>query len=311
MIEVFARHRVAANLLMVMMILLGLWAIRMMPSQLDPPASFPLVYVDVQWLGAGAEDVETLVTIPIEQQLRTIDRVHEVRSRTDNGSASILVEFDYDADMTVGMDQVKQRVANVRNLPATIEPPVIGRVIDREPVAVLQVTGRGEVAELIPLVRGFERELMHRGIEGVRYDGLPKEEIALLTPAQRLRELGMTLDELAAGIARASRDIPAGTVGSGQGSRQLRSLDQQRDPYGFENLLVDAGDRLVRLGDLAEVERRAQRGQPSVTRDGQPAVEMLLWRATEADAYLADQIVDTWLDEVQPTLPEGVQIRLV
>ncbi len=311
MIEVFARHRVAANLLMVMMILLGLWAIRMMPSQLDPPASFPLVYVDVQWLGAGAEDVETLVTIPIEQQLRTIDRVHEVRSRTDNGSASILVEFDYDADMTVGMDQVKQRVANVRNLPATIEPPVIGRVIDREPVAVLQVTGRGEVAELIPLVRGFERELMRRGIEGVRYDGLPKEEIALLTPAQRLRELGMTLDELAAGIARASRDIPAGTVGSGQGSRQLRSLDQQRDPYGFENLLVDAGDRLVRLGDLAEVERRAQRGQPSVTRDGQPAVEMLLWRATEADAYLADQIVDTWLDEVQPTLPEGVQIRLV
>ncbi|MEQ8858719.1 MAG: efflux RND transporter permease subunit [Pseudomonadales bacterium] len=311
MIDIFARHRVAANLLMVMMILIGLWAIRVMPSQLDPPATFPVVYVDVPWRGAGAEDMETLVTVPIEQQLRTIDGVHEVRSRTEIGNASIWVEFDYDADMTLGLDQVKQRVANVRNLPAGIEPPVVGRAIDREPVAVLQVTGPGAVGELIPIVRGFERELMRRGIEGVRYDGLPKEEIALLTPARRLHELGMTLDELAAGVARASRDVPAGTVGSGQGSRQLRSIDQKRDPYAFEALLVESGDRLVRLGDLADVERRPQRGQPLVTRDGQAAIEMVLWRATAADAYRADQVVDEWLEEVRPTLPDGVQVRLV
>jgi len=311
LIETFTRHRVAANLLMVMMILIGLWTIRVMPSQLDPPADFPMVFVEVAWQGASAEDVESLVTVPIEQQLRTVDGVREIGSRTSNGFAHVRVEFDYDADVSVGLDQVKQRVANVRNLPPEIEPPVVSRFIDREPIAVLQVTGRGEVAELIPLVRGFERELMRRGVEGVRYDGLPREEIAIEVPGRRLRELGMTLDELAAEIARASRDVPAGSVGSGQGTRQLRSLDQQRDPYGFERMLVETDASLVRLGDLAEIERRPQRGQPIVSRQGQPAIEMILWRATEADAYHADQVVDRWLEDVRPTLPEGVDVRLV
>jgi len=302
---------VAANLLMVMMILIGLWTIRVMPSQLDPPADFLVVYVEVAWRGASAEDVEKLVTVPIEQQLRTVDGVREINSRTGNGATAIYVEFDYDADMSVGMDQVKQRVANVRNLPAGIEPPVVGRFVDREPIAVLQVRGEGDVAELIPLVREFERELMQRGIEGVRYDGLPKEEIALEVPGRRLRELGMTLDELAAAIARASRDVPAGTVGSGQGTRQLRSLEQKRAPHDFERMLLESNEQLVRLGDLAEIERRPQRGQPIVTQQGRPVIEMLLWRATEDDAYAADKLVDAWLEEIRPTLPAGVSVTLV
>ncbi|HEX7038030.1 MAG TPA: efflux RND transporter permease subunit [Pseudomonadales bacterium] len=311
MIDVFARHRVAGNLLMVMMILIGLWAIRVMPSQLDPPADFPIVYVDVEWIGASAEDVEALVTIPIEQQLRSVNGVREITSRTDNGFASIRVEFEYDADMTIGLDQVKQRVANIRNLPPDIEPPQVTRYIDLEPISVLQVSGGRDVAELIPLVRSFERQLMARGIEGVRYDGLPREEIALQIGGQRLQQLGLTLDELATEVARVSRDVPAGTVGIGQGSRQLRSLDQQRSAHGFEQLLIRSGDQLIRLGDVAQVERRAQRGQPIVTKNGRPAIEMVLWRSTEADAYHADQVVDEWLAEVRPTLPEGVEVTVM
>ena len=61
----FATHRVAANLAMIMMILVGIWAIRVMPSQLDPPMHFPMVFVEVTWIGASAEDLETLVTTPI------------------------------------------------------------------------------------------------------------------------------------------------------------------------------------------------------------------------------------------------------
>ena len=296
---------------MVMMILIGLWAVRVMPSQLDPPADFPIVFVDVQWIGASAEDVATLVTIPIEQQLRGVNAVHEITSRTDNGATSIQVMFEYDAEMTIALDQVKQRVANIRNLPPGIEPPQIKRFIDLEPVAVLQVTGNAEVSELIPVVRGFERELMSRGIEGIRYDGLPNEEIALLIGGRRLEELRLTLDELAAALARASRDVPAGTVGSGQGSRQLRSLDQRRDAYAFEQLLLESGDQVIRLGDVAEVVRRPQRGQPIVTQNGRPAIEMLLWRSTEADAYHADRVVDEWLREIRPTLPDGFEVKIV
>jgi len=311
LIEKFANHRVAANLVMIMMILVGFWAIRVMPSSLDPPQSYPMVYVEVQWIGASAEDLETLVTTPIEQQLRTLNELKEISSRTSNGYTFINARFNYDADMTMALDQVKQRVDNIRNLPAAIEPPRVRRSIDLEPIVSLQITGPGAVGELIPLVRTFEKHLLERGIEGIQYDGLPLEEIALLVGGQRLQAMSFTLDELAREVARVSQNVPAGSVGRGQGSRALRSLDQRRDPLAFERLLIQSGDQVIRLGDIAEVVRRPQRGQPIVTKNGQPSIEMTLWRSTAADAYLAHQIVDNWLPEARANLPAGVEINVL
>ena len=76
---------------MIMMILVGIWAIRVMPSQLDPPMHFPMVFVEVTWIGASAEDLETLVTTPIEQQLRTLSDLKEINSSTRNGHTFINV----------------------------------------------------------------------------------------------------------------------------------------------------------------------------------------------------------------------------
>ncbi|MDH3645138.1 MAG: efflux RND transporter permease subunit, partial [Gammaproteobacteria bacterium] len=296
---------------MIMMTLAGIWAIRSMPAQLDPPANFPMVFVEIQWIGASAEDIESLVTSPIEQQLRTLNELNELSSRTDNGFVSIWVQFNHGTDMTIALDQVKQRVANIRNLPPDIEPPIISRFIDMEPIASLLLTSPGGISELIPLAREMERDLMARGVEGVQYDGLPTEEIALLVGGQRLQELNLTLDDLAREVAKVSRNVPAGTVGSGQGSRQLRSLDQRRDPLSFEQLHIQSGDQIIRLGDIADVVRRPQRGQPIVTSDGRAAIELMLLRSTEADAYHADQMLEKWLVNVQPTLPSGVEIEKV
>ena len=311
LIKLFAQHRVASNLTMIMMTLAGFWAIRTMPSSLDPPMHLPVVFIEIQWLGASAEDIEKLITTPIEQQLRTTNDLRTLESSTRNGSVSITAQFEYDADMTMALDQVKQRVANIRNLPAGIEPPVISRRIDLEPIANLLVTGPGDVSELIPLVRSMEKDLLSRGIEGIFYDGLPKEEIALLIGGKRLVELRLTLEELAREVSRVSQDVPAGSVGSGQGSRQLRSLDQRRDPLSFEALQIRSNDQLIRLGDIADVVRRPQRGQPIVTNNGRPAIKMILWRSAEADAYIADQILDDWIAEVSPTLPPGVELTVL
>ncbi len=309
MIEKFATHRVAANLVMIMMVLAGVWAVRSMPTMLDPPSNFPIVIIEITWVGAAAEDIETLVTTPIEQQLRTIADIHELTSRTTNGHTHIQAIFNYDANMTLALDQVKQRVTNIRNLPPEIEPPIIRRPIDIEPITVLLLSGEGELSELFPLARAMEKELLRRGIEGVAFDGFPTEELALLVPGTRLQELGMTLDEVAGEVARVSQNTPAGVVGRSQGSRQLRSLDQRRDSLAFEQLQLESNGQLIRLKDFAEVVRRPQRGEPIMTADGKPAIEMMLWRNTSADAYAAERLVKNWLAQVQPTLPSGVEIK--
>ncbi len=306
----FAKHRVAANLAMIMMTLAGIWAIRVMPTQLDPPMHSPQVFVEVAWVGASAEDLETLVTTPIEQQLRTVADLKEIQSSTRNGHTFINVRFDYDADIAMAFEQVKQRVANIRNLPVGIEPPIVRRPVDTEPVLELLVTGPDHISSLIPLVRSFEKDLLNRGIGGIWYDGLPVEEIALLVGGEDLQAMGYTLDELAAEVARVSQNLPAGTVGSGQASRQLRGLDQRRDPLSFEQLHLRSADQVIRLGDIADVVRRPQRGQPIVTNDGRPTISMFLWRATDADAYQAHRTAMNWLEETRPNLPDGVTITV-
>jgi multidrug efflux pump subunit AcrB len=175
----------------------------------------------------------------------------------------------------------------------------------------VQLTGGGAISELIPLARSLEQELLSAGIEGIRYRGLPAEEIALQLDSRDLQALGMTLDELAAEVARVSQNVPAGSVGSGQGARALRSLDQRRDARSFEALPIQSGERVVALGDIAQIERRPQRGQPYITRQNQPVIEMNLWRSTDADAYRANRIVDTWLPQAQARLPDGVTLHLV
>ncbi len=294
---------------MINMTLLGLWTLRAMSTQLDPPSQFPLVFVEITWRGASAEDVEALIANPVEQQLRTLPNLKELTSRSEEGYMRVHAVFDYGTDLTDALDQVKQRVGSIRNLPEEAEPPLVHRLIDQEPVSSVIVSGEGDIQELIPLVRTFERDLYARGIDQIEFDGLPSLEIALQVRSRQLQQLNLSLNDLATQIAATSANVPAGTVGMGQGSHTLRALEQARDTEGFNELPIETADGITELGTIAEIEKRPERGQPVVTTDGKSAIEMILLRRTDADAALADRIVETWLDEVQPTLPAGVTVE--
>ena len=293
---------------MVVMILAGIWAINTIPAQLDPPKPATSIAIEIIWPGAGAEDVAELLTTPIENQLRNISGLRELNSRSINGYMRVLAWFHYDTDMTIALDQVKQRVDSIRNLPRDMETPVIRLREGFEPVALLQVTGTGDVNELIPIVQRMKKDLLQRGMDRIEFGGLPSEELAVLVSSQKLLELGMTYDELAGQISRLSQNVPAGTIGKGQGTKQLRSLDQRREPYEFEQLLIESGEQLIRLGSFARVERRPQEGQPIVTRQGRPTIEMEVMRKTSADAHRAHKTLDAWLEEKRAVLPEGIEI---
>lgn len=310
MIATFARHPVAANLTMLVMIMAGIWAIQAMPTQLDPPAKLPYIIVEVVWEGAGAEDVEALVTRPIEQQLRGLKDLRELTSRSVDGYLRLVAELNFDADVQLGVDQIKQRLGSLRNLPDTIEAPIVRRAIDYEPIARLIVSGAGTRAELVPEVRRMEQDLLRAGVESVFIDGLPAEEIALLIGGQQLTEAQLTLNELAARVAARSRNSPGGALGNGSGATQLRGLAERRDPLEYDALMIPIGDRLVRLGDIAEVLRRPKPGEPLVTRNGRDAIELQLYRSTSGDAWQNEQALRDWLAKTRPLLPAGMEITV-
>jgi len=311
LLGIFAHHRVAANLLMLLMILAGLWGLSKLNTQFFPDFTLDIINVSVEWRGATAEDVETAITVPLEQTLRSVDSLHEMTSTSADGISAVSLEFDEGTDMDTAMEQVKEDVALLRTLPQTSEKPEISRVVRYEPVARVLVSGPADPAGLRHLVRGMESDLLARGIAKVTITGLPKQEIAIQIPSARLAQLGMTLDQVADRVEALSRDLPAGTVGRDEAGRQLRSLDQRRTSEGFAQLPLRADERgrLLRLGDIATIERRPQDGEVAVRYQGKPAVELQLFRAEHGDSLKAAHILDQWLTAVRPQLPAGVTVK--
>jgi multidrug efflux pump subunit AcrB len=310
-INLFTNHKVASNLVMIMMILSGLWAADRINTQLDPSVEFPVIVIEASWPGASAEDIEQLIVIPVEQQIANMTDLESYRSFSRNGSATIVAQFYFDSDISRNSDFVKNRVAQIRNFPADMEPIQISQEIDYEEIAVISVSSDGSLQELIPLVREMEDDLYARGIEEIRFDGMPEEEIAIQVSSSTLMELDTNLEQIASEIRQRSANSPAGTVGRGQAEMQLRSLDQKREVTEFEQMqvAVEADGRLARLTDIATIEKRPKVGQPELYREGKVAIEMELYRLTSSDAINTARIVNEWIAETEPNLPRGVEIH--
>lgn len=311
-IGIFAQHRVAANLLMVMMLIAGTLALSKLNTQFFPNFALDIISIRVEWRGASAEDVEDSLTTRIEQELRTVDYVDKMTSTSSYGSSVVSLEFEDDADMGRALDQVKDHVARIRNLPADSETPEVTLTTIYDGVARLLVTTDGDLRELRDLVHQIEHELLNRGISRVNISGLPEEEIAIQLSTHELESLGLSFDQVGERVGEQSRDLPAGEVGNDETARQLRSLDQRRDAYAFSELPVkaDYAGGLVKLDDVAQIERRPMRDQVKVFYQGQPAVEIELQRTENADALASAEIMNQWLEERRDQLPQGVQIRV-
>lgn len=307
----FVRHKVAANLVMLVMLLGGALGIARMNIQFFPTFALDVVNVRVMWSGASAEDIEQGITNPLEQRLRSLDGLKRMTSTSAQGIANITLELEEGSDPVLALDDIRQQVDSFTNLPASADPPEISRQARYEPVARLLVHGDLAPHELRQLTHRFEDSLLMAGIDRIQLNGLPAQQISIDVPAERLQALGLSLSDVAAQVQGMSRDLPAGLLGQQDSTRELRSLEQHRDALAFEDMPVLSNDRLqLRLGDIAHIHQEARDGEVELTYRGQPAVEMILQRAESGDSLQAAQRLERWLAETRPTLPPSVALAV-
>ena len=318
LIAVFARHGLLANLLMILIFAVGAVALARMNIQFFPTFALDVISVRVVWSGASAEDVENGIVIPFEERLKTVDGLKKMTSTSTQGIASLSLELKEGTDPLLALDQVRQRVDEFRNLPKDAETPQISRVSRYEPVARILVSGPS-LQDLRPWVRQFERELLARGIDRVDIAGLPEERIAIEVPGRVLESLGLSLDGIGEQVGRLAQDLPSGVAGEADGAREIRGLEQRRDPLAFEDLAVVSDSRgLVRLGDVATIVREARPGAlalreaetDSVRSHGQATVELLVQRAETGHSLRAARLFNQWFEETRPTLPPSIQVTI-
>ncbi|MFW6342179.1 MAG: efflux RND transporter permease subunit [Halothiobacillaceae bacterium] len=307
----FVHHRVAANLVMLIMILGGIFGVMRMNIQFFPNFALDVVTVRVVWTGASAEDIERGITIPLEQRLRSIANLHKISSTSAQGISSISLEFREGVDPVLALDDVRQQVDDFQNLPADAEKPQVSRVVRYEPIARVLIHGDIDMREMRMLVDRFERDLVARGVDRVSIEGLPEEQIAIEVPAGELERIGLSLDLIADRVADWSTDLPAGVIGEQDTGRELRAVEQARTVEDFADipLTADRQERIL-LGDVAHIQREARDGQIGLYHEGAPAVELLLERAETGDSLASARVLESWLADVEPILPPGVDLTV-
>lgn len=305
-----ARHPVAANLLMIMMFMAGAVALHKLNVQFFPNFAFDIVQVRIVWPGANAEDVEHSITTPVEQALRTEPGLDEMNSLSSAGASLVSLTYQDGANILEAVDRVRQKVTALRNLPQDIEKPVVQRLTRYEKVAnVTLVSERGDMQALRHWARKFEADLLDRGIDKVDITGLPPLQVRIEMTPEMAQRSNLTFADWAQLIARQSRDLPAGSVGDAEGGRALRAEQQQRTPLGFARLPVPLnGFADLKLQDVADVHWALQRYSPLEWVSQARAVTLELRRAENGDTLKSANIMQAWLDEVRPQLPEGMQL---
>jgi len=308
----FTSHRVAANLFMLLMILAGVWGIKKLNTQFFPSFELDVITVQIVWSGAAAEDIASSIILPVEEELKSLTGIDTLYSTAQQGSASIRMEVDEDTDVDYLLDEVKQKIDSVRGeLPSDVEEPLVQRIIRYEQIASLIISSKnGSLEELRPFAQRFEQELLDLGINKIDFTGLPDKQISIELPAAQLHELDMTMAQVANNIRLRSLDLPAGTAAKGDGSRQIRSLNQQRDVEGFRQLpvITDKDGRLVRLGDIADVSLAVKDKQVLLKYQGNPAVMLQLRRTETQDTLESAEILNQWLDKTRPKIPSDIQM---
>ncbi len=311
-IGVFARHKVAPNLLMIIMFLLGGVALLKLNIQFFPTLTLDHASVSVSWNGASPGDVEKSVTEPIERVLRNLDGLDEMTSTMVLGQTGIQLKFDKGTDMIEAVDQVNQRINGLRNLPQDSEKPIVEKLVFYERIArILVVSENGDLDEIRNSAYQFERELLSAGIDNIVIKGMPEEEMAIELSQDALEAYGLSLEDVADKIRGMSRDIPAGTVGDDDAVRDLRAISQGRSEADFARIpIISTATEKVSLGDVATITRRHLKDSGLIFVDEKPAIELQLERSADGNTIEASEIMQAWLDKTRPSLPPTMKIEV-
>ncbi len=308
-IALFAGHRNAANLLLALMVIAGIYALVKLNTQFLPDFGIDVVTVRVEWPGATAGDVDNNLVQAIEPEVRFINGVKRVRSSAFEGLASISVEFEGGSDMQSGLSDVESAISRIRTLPEDSKTPEISRIVRHETIMRVVLSGPYPEASLKALAKRLRDGLLDRGIDKVDLFGARDEEIIVEVPSATLRRLDLTLADVAARVRETSQDLPSGDIGGGR--RQIRSLGLLTTARGLDGIEVKALEdgRKVHLRDIARVTEGFDDDSATARRNGQRAVELHVQRSIDSDALALARLANAYLDEVDGTLPSNLLLE--
>jgi len=312
--EVSVERPVMASVFSLLIVLVGATGLAFLPNRELPDVDPPVVSVTTVLPGAAPEVVETSVTQPLEDELIGIEGVRHITSTSREQASQISVEFELGRDLEGASNDVRDRVGRAqRLLPEEAEAPVVAkRDADARPILWLALSAHGyDAIRLSTLAdtRIKDRLAKLPGVANVILAGERRMAMRVWIDNRRLTSYQLTIDDVAAALARENVDIPSGRIESQDREFTVRTLGELSTAEGFSNLIVaEIGDTPVRLGDIARVEVGAEDERKLVRFDGEPAVGIGVVKQSKANTLDVAAAVKAEIVRIQQELPAGVRL---
>ena len=307
----FTRHRTASNLILVVMLVLGIASTTQIRSQFFPDVVIDSVTVTVKWDGAGPEDVDNAIVALLEPALLSLEGVESSDSRAVEGRASITLEFAPGWDMARAADDVKVAVDGVTDLPESAEEPDVRRGAWRDRVTDVVISGPVSADQLGRYADELVARLFRIGVTRTTIRGVSAPEVTVSAPELSLIRNDISLREISDAIAQEAETRPAGDVAGG--SARVRTGVEKRTVEEVERIAVrsNADGSKLYVGDVAAVYVSGAADNRVYYVGDNPAVSVRVDRADQGDAIKMQSRVQDVVDDMQLTLPEGVNVELI
>lgn len=295
-------------LTLIVVIGLGIYSYVTLPRELTPSINIAIVTISTSLPGASPEDIESLVTVPIEDAVESVEDISTITSTSRNSVSSVVIEFQSGVDADEALSDVQQEVSTVRDLPEEANDPIVNKIdFQDDPVWTFSLSAGNDIPGLDRLAERLENAIeANSQVDRVEVQGLQSREIQIVARPEVIRERGVTPDQVSAAIRSAISSYPAGEVITDTNSFLL-SIDA-----GIENIQdiretqILLGGEIYTIADIATVqeiaspgERRAYQVKPG--EDVDQIVTFSVYKISEAKidevTQQAQNTVETELEE--------------
>ena len=302
--------------IVIVLMCLGLLAVKNLRVNQIPDVQQPVILVNVPYPGASPETVEREIINRVEKALQSIPQVYEIRSTASEGTARILIIFNFKKNMAEASDEIRNAIASVRyKLPVEMREPVLIH-IDPSSQPIMQLALSSQTQSHLEISRLAEDVLADRfraidGVAVVNVNGSLQRELSVLLNAQKLREYNVSVTDVVNALRAQNTTAPVGRIKGALDEQSIRLVGRIESPKEFESIVLKRQDNeIVRLGQVATVEDGFAEPIDYSLRNARPNVGLSIIRSREASTVTVAARVRDVLQDVSKTLPAGTKLEV-
>ncbi len=306
----FARNSVAANLLMWILLIGGVFGAFGIQKQVFPNFEVNIISVRVPYLGAAPQEVEEGVLLKVEDAIKDLDGIKQITSTATEGMGSVTIEVEEDYDVQVVLDEVKSQVDAIPSFPGNTEKPIVYRTKFQQDVLWIAVYGDASERELKEFAKNLRDDVANLpGISNVQVVGDRDYEISIEMSEYTLQKYDLTFSEVVNAVRQSSVDLPGGAIKSDNGNLLLRTKGQAYTGWEFAQivLLTRADGSRLTLGDIATIDDGFVEDPQYAMFDNQPAVNVRVKAVGDQNALEISKEVNQYLEKNKKDFPAHIK----